>query len=341
MYKSDFPPTDGFVSVSPDPRRLSPRLHSRDFVDCDQLSGFIPACRAVFIQLSPGRFQGRITRLDLRGVTLSHTACSGDTLCRATGDPETRHAVIPLQRGDGRHWNGQEITRPVIVNPGADREYVLTGHDMQAFHITFDPAAFQGAVRSWTGRHGDDWERFWTGPQVMIPLPAESLACLHHLLELMAGSPEMVAAKEADETIESCLACVLMHSIETNGNLGKPVARTRLTHARVIHRADEFLHDHGDRPVHLMEVCVAVGVSARSLEYAFKEICGVTPMRYLKARRLRLARRLLRDGTPAKISVKQAALRSGFVQMGRFSAEYRKFFGEKPSETLCRNASLS
>jgi AraC family ethanolamine operon transcriptional activator len=157
----------------------------------------------------------------------------------------------------------------------------------------------------------------------------------------MAGPPGRVAPKETCETIESCLACVLMDSIEKNGNFGKPVARTRLSHARVIHRADEFLHDHGDRPVHLMEVCAAVGVSARSLEYAFKEICGVTPMRYLKARRLRLARRLLRDGTPARISVKQAALRSGFVQMGRFSCDYRKFFGETPSRTLSRSAGPS
>ena len=338
MYVSDSPPTDGSAVVSRNARRATPRLHSRDFVDCDQLSGFMPACRAVFIQLSPGKFRGRITRLDLDRVSLSHIACSGDTLCRATGDPEARHAVIPLPRGNARHWNGHEITRPVIVNPGRDREYVLTGHDMQALHIAFDPAAFQEWARIWTGRLGDEWECFWTGPQVLIPLPAESLSSLYQLLRLMAGSPEMAAAKEAGETIESCLACVLMDSIEKNSTFAKPVARTLLTHAHVIHRADEFLHDHGDRPVHLMEVCAAVGVSARCLEYAFKEICGVTPMRYLKARRLRLARRLLRDGTPAGISVKQAALQSGFVQMGRFSTEYRKFFGEKPSETLCRNA---
>lgn len=338
MYESDSPPTDGSVSERSDSGRAAPLLRSRDFLDCDQLSGFTPACRAVFIQLSPGKFRGRITRLDLEGVSLSHTTCSGDTLCRATGDLEAHHAVIPLHCGEARHWNGQEITRPVIINPGGDRGYVLTGHDIQAFNIIFDPAAFQEVARIWSGRHGDDWERFWTGPQVLIPLPAESLASLYHLLKLMAGPPEIVAAREAGETIESYLACVLMHSIEKNGNLGKPVARTRLTHARVIHRADEFLHDHGDRPVHLMEVCAAVGVSARSLEYAFKEICGVTPMRYLKARRLRLAKRLLRDGTPSGMSVKQAALRSGFVQMGRFSTEYRNFFGEKPSETLCRNA---
>lgn len=338
MYESDSPPTGGSVSERSDSGRAAPLLRSRDFVDCDQLSGFTPACRAVFIQLSPGRFHGRITRLDLEGVSLSHTTCSGDTLCRATGHPETRHVVIPLRRGGIHCWNGREITRAVIVNPGRDREYVLTGHDMQCFNITFNPAAFEAAARIWSGRHGDDWDRFWTGPQVLIPLPAESLSHLYHLLSLMAGPPEMVVAEEAGQTIESCLACVVMRSIEESGTLGKSVTRTRLTHARVIHRADEFLHDHGDRPVHLMEVCAAVGVSARSLEYAFKEICGVTPMRYLKARRLRLARRLLRDGTPSGMSVKQAALQSGFVQMGRFSTDYRHFFGEKPSETLCRNA---
>jgi AraC-like DNA-binding protein len=34
--------------------------------------------------------------------------------------------------------------------------------------------------------------------------------------------------------------------------------------------------------------------------------------------------------------VKRAAYDAGFTEMGRFSVEYRRFFGESPSDTLHR-----
>jgi AraC family ethanolamine operon transcriptional activator len=74
-------------------------------------------------------------------------------------------------------------------------------------------------------------------------------------------------------------------------------------------------------------------VSARTLEYAFRERFGVTPVRFLKLHRLNAAhnalRRASRDDT-----VSAVAIRCGFSDFGHFARDYRELFAQLPSETL-------
>ena len=77
-----------------------------------------------------------------------------------------------------------------------------------------------------------------------------------------------------------------------------------------------------------------LSVSERTLRTAFAEAYGMSPLQYLKSIRLLQARRALRNSNPRRTTVLREALRSGFWHMGRFSAEYKKRFGELPSATL-------
>ena len=60
------------------------------------------------------------------------------------------------------------------------------------------------------------------------------------------------------------------------------------------------------------------------------------PVAFLRAHRLSRARQLLKDRAVA--SVTEAALHSGFTELGRFAAYYHGMFGELPSRTLAENA---
>lgn len=82
-------------------------------------------------------------------------------------------------------------------------------------------------------------------------------------------------------------------------------------------------------------MCAAADVSWRTLNYAFRELIGVTPKQYLQATRLDGVRRELhRRGTRAMIT--DIANHWGFWHMGQFAADYRRQFGELPSETRHR-----
>jgi AraC family ethanolamine operon transcriptional activator len=100
-------------------------------------------------------------------------------------------------------------------------------------------------------------------------------------------------------------------------------------------RALSFIEQNAKKPLAVPDVCRAAGVSWRTLDYAFREEFGVTPKAYLKSIRLNGVRRELRRAAQPVV-ISDVANRWGFWHMGQFAADYRKLFGELPSETLAR-----
>ena len=81
-------------------------------------------------------------------------------------------------------------------------------------------------------------------------------------------------------------------------------------------------------------LCEAIGVSERGLQYAFREYVGVSPLAYMRICRLNRVRTVLRESCLGETTVTDVAMRFGFLHLGRFAADYRRFFGESPSATL-------
>jgi AraC-like DNA-binding protein len=84
------------------------------------------------------------------------------------------------------------------------------------------------------------------------------------------------------------------------------------------------------------ELAATLGVTDRWVRAAFQRIFGVSAAAYFRARAIDGAHRELRAARPGTVSVTDVAMRWGFWHLGRFSATYRSYFGELPSETLAR-----
>jgi transcriptional regulator GlxA family with amidase domain len=80
----------------------------------------------------------------------------------------------------------------------------------------------------------------------------------------------------------------------------------------------------------------AFGVSDRSLHRLVRRQFGVPPMALLRRARLARARAMLQTSGPG-MTVTVVALDCGFSHLGRFSTEYARRFGERPSQTLRRH----
>ena len=85
-----------------------------------------------------------------------------------------------------------------------------------------------------------------------------------------------------------------------------------------------------------VDLAAGIGVSDRWVRAAFREVYGVSASAYFRARAIDGARRELRSATSDSTSVTEVAMRWGFWHLGRFSATYRSYVGELPSETLGR-----
>lgn len=105
---------------------------------------------------------------------------------------------------------------------------------------------------------------------------------------------------------------------------------------QIVRRAREFVQSRIDEPLQIIDICRALGVSRRVLQYSFEDVLDTNPMTYLRLLRLNGARRDLVGAGNKPITVQDAMTRWGFWHGSRFSAEYRKMYGELPSETLRR-----
>jgi len=104
----------------------------------------------------------------------------------------------------------------------------------------------------------------------------------------------------------------------------------------LVRRAEKLALASVDRPLQVPALSRALGVSERTLRKLFNEIHGQPPSRHLRMLRLAQVRRVLLSARGQLVTVTGIATDFGFGELGRFSVEYRKVFGESPSETLHR-----
>lgn len=108
---------------------------------------------------------------------------------------------------------------------------------------------------------------------------------------------------------------------------------------RGVRRALDLMQSAGHRDIGIAELANAASLSGRALQRQFRAFLGKTPLEALHDARFDNARRQLLHGSPGT-RVMDIAQRCGFAHLGRFSIEYRRRYGETPSETLKRQATF-
>ena len=110
---------------------------------------------------------------------------------------------------------------------------------------------------------------------------------------------------------------------------------TARRHYHLILACERLVMDSGLARIDLGALAHRSGYSMRSLELIFRNGVGMTPGRWFMNIRLNGALRELISPT-ADTSVTEVATRWGFRHLSRFAEQYRRAFGELPSQTLAR-----
>ncbi len=111
-----------------------------------------------------------------------------------------------------------------------------------------------------------------------------------------------------------------------------------ISYSRIVRACEDYTSNlEGSRP-YLSELCATANVSERTLQYAFRDIMGMSPLTYLNRLRLHRARDELRKARSSSTTVTDVAMNWGFWHLGEFSRAYRNCFGELPSRTLKPNS---
>ena len=104
----------------------------------------------------------------------------------------------------------------------------------------------------------------------------------------------------------------------------------------VLKKSLEILNNPELLPITVAELSAKVGTSVSTLRRTFVNEFGISPKAYIHARVLSLVRDKLGRAEPGTL-ISDVANRWGIWHMGQFAHDYRRMFGELPSDTLRRN----
>jgi AraC family transcriptional regulator, ethanolamine operon transcriptional activator len=224
--------------------------------------------------------------------------------------------------------------RVLASTSGVEVEFVVAG-GYESVSFFLPPDDLRAHLR---GRHREDEFRLPNGVELLQPSPAAAHGLYgfgRRLADVAARQPAVFDVPQTRAAAQIELLETLLATLGTAGHI-EPAAEdlTRQAHSRVVQIAEDYALSHAAERLYVTDLCATARVSERTLQYAFKEVMGMSPVAYLTRLRLHRVRHALRTATQASTTVTTEALRWGFWHFGDFSRAYKDCFGELPSDTL-------
>lgn len=223
--------------------------------------------------------------------------------------------------------------RALVTNPG-DELRIRFDHDSPQLVVRIEADALERYLTRLSGRMMTHKLSF----EPSFDLASEAATRWHGAIQLLhtevfyAGS--LVQAGVGIGPLEEfCMSSLLM--IQPSSYREQLIRVTTAPGRRTVRQSLDYIERHLSEPLSMDAIAEHVGVSVRSIQQGFKDELGVTPMAYLRERRLERVREELTDAAAGDgVTVTEVAERWGFNHLGSFAVLYRKRWGESPSQTL-------
>lgn len=141
-------------------------------------------------------------------------------------------------------------------------------------------------------------------------------------------------AATRDSVLRQLLAC--LQQTQTGD-----AHRQTLNHAqRIVAQAEHWLLNRPNgKSIIIPEVADQMRISERTLERAFKQATGLSPLRYFKVLRLHQFRKQLLQHGKHYGQISLSAAKHGFTHHSHLAKDYKQLFGETPKQTIARHRS--
>jgi AraC-like DNA-binding protein len=288
----------------------------------------------VVTPLSRGPYRQIVHFLASPGVTLYREHILIRTRLRGLSPPGVLGFAVPLRVGsDTSFWGAplHEIGLPITMPDGvhadfsAGQQHLIALIDLGLFRqsvprVLCDSIETAAAAAN---RH-------------VVPATAAAVArlgaTLNTLLDAAQTHPDTLCHPHAVRCMQQDVLAAFCGSLSLPSS---PPRRVKgAIRQRGLNRAIEYLRSADTALVTVADLCTAASVNERTLQYAFRESFGLSPLGLLHLRRYHTARRDLLAADCRMSTVKEIAQYNGFYQMGRFAVRYKALFRESPSDTL-------
>ena len=297
----------------------------------------IRAADVRFLVTSAGQYQANLTRINLHRLWMqrSYTSLPYISHSSVTRDRSVIFFLADAAQTPMYHQGVEVAATDLVFNSIGSEHYRRMPAASGWASMSLKPEDLAAAGHTLAG-----YEVTAPATSAFLGPPARMMSRLMNLhraaADLAAASPDILAAPEVATAFEDALVRTMIGCLTSQHTVvNEAPGHQRMT---VMRRLQRVIGENPGKPLYVTDVCVAVGVSERTLRNHCLEHLGVNPHRYLWLRRMNQARRALVVADPAATTVTKVATDHGFWELGRFSVAYRNLFGEPPSVTLHRTA---
>lgn len=299
---------------------------TRDF---DEQATLLAGWNQHYTQLSAGRFRGAIIELLFDDIHLFAESTSQALYQKGCLRREVYAIGIPLQASEHGLFCGETMHGNAIhIFAGGTGFEFYSPTRLTMGGIVLPRQALEPLLGN---------ASFMTDPcqparllHVSYPALREARAFLFAMFDLCKQHPALLQSANFRHQLRAAtLACVadLLTDQPHAAEILSPRQRWK-----IVQQAQECMDGMLEHAPSIESLCRELGVSRRTLQYCFQDMVGMNPVAFLRAQRLNGVRRMLKQSA----SVTEAATAWGFWHFGHFSQEYKKLFGELPSDTLRR-----
>ena len=306
-------------------------MHKRVFDDFDEFADSLRGVSGRFLPTGPSVSDWWIDRLQLGRVTVQRVQIGGAATFAGAGACGVITLGVPLSPPQEIRINGRALGSSSFVLLTEGQPFTFTSRKETRWGgitLPIDHAALARQLPHLSRPHD--------GPRAHTHLPQ-----LDHLRALVtrlcSGGAANVDLSDTDavRAAEQELSLAVVRALERSSKLPESrLGRPNFSRERVIARTLQRVEDCRDQALLVSDLCTASAVSERTLRNVFQEYFGVGPIRFLKLRQLREIHAALARADSAHETVTQLAGRFGIWDFSLFARNYKRLYGESPSETL-------
>ncbi|HEX2885631.1 helix-turn-helix domain-containing protein [Vineibacter terrae] len=281
-------------------------------------------------QLSAGRLSLALDCLDVGDVVLSHLRFDRAAAVRSVEAPGWRALIVHVSP---KRWCGIDLPAGAFVAIPSGREACVLSHEPWESIGVF---VRHETLAAWEAPLADFAD---ADPQCRV-LVAEPATVRRYrdwvrmVFEAALSEGAQDGAVMWPDAILDALREHLTEVLSCPRHLQAQPPLVRVARYELAVAAMRMVQQATERRITVRDLSLGLGVTERSLQYAFIRVIGVTPAQYILADRLnRVRRHLLLQGRSGA-TVTAAAYDHQFENLSRFALQYARLFGERPSDTL-------
>ncbi|WP_424095913.1 helix-turn-helix domain-containing protein [Moorena producens] len=321
-----------------DPGTGNQKIVSKSFTDVDTFKEFFEYQNKEIIQLSPGPLQAEFLSVQIGNLFFVYNQANQGIQFSGEGTKGYICFAILLSENEKEYYSFRHPLEPqrTIFGFNNREAHEIFPQGATLINIVI-PVKMFDAYADQLQRHDLD-DNFRSKNQVnLLPTRINEIKdYLKQLIWLALHKPTWLQNPHIEKLVADDFLPLLISNIPTKLNSKCFIKPSR--RAKLIVQAEQEMLAHLDKPLTLKQLAQNLGSSSSALSYGFQDLFGLSPMRYLKVRRLNAVRERLKASEPERCTIAILASEFGFYSPCHFTKDYKAMFGELPSDTLRNTA---